>query len=1091
MAENRTRILELIEEIRGHEQGLANTARERAALEAASEESEEAVEARENAQRYWREREEELLDALNPQERRLDEAVEDFRLERTGPAADGLAVMVGHSRKSMGAYALSPPFPPALQAEEYHWNSELALQIKALADQYGIRCRIFYRDGYDIPGAYEVVTPWQPRATIELHFNSAGPGTQGTETWYGDESSIPWAAKLQARMVKLYGRKGRADRGTKDARIVEPRRAFTSTTQIQPSALIEPFFGSNLDDCEMAVERKPGLARAIIDAYAELAGIDLPGAGASVTPIAPAPQPVPVPPASSQPPAVGPAAANPSTPLPGLPESALIAALRHLYLAAETRIAHPGLKIVTLAQWALESKWGESGLAKDHFNFGGMKGIAEIGHLSDIASVVRYQAHDGWDRYLRFETLENFVAGYWRFMERSPYRGWKERAASEREFMSFISRKWAPSDPQYTSKVLDIAERIRRALAQATAEPLQPDVRPAQGGGTAPPAGGSRLSAAAIPADAAEFRKLFDLVTSSAFEQRALQGAVLAQFAIESNWGRSELARAHYNFAGIEWSEGLADLSVPVDYRRGDGTVGTYCRFLDYPTFIKAYFARLDRDQRFAGWKAKAADGKAFVEHVGPVWRPTDASYTKNVLGVLQRLAPQTTPTTPGSSRPSPAGQTGGATIPPGQVPDGYVIRISRRRTEQRRGAGIRTVGNYEVFFRGQKIRDLEGMVFETYGPGDNTATGTAYHRRVEAKTYPLGTHSSDGLVPKYATHGYTASTAAFAQSRPAIRLDKTGYRGGILMHPGGGFLSSIGCLNLSRPLTGPDDNIDYADSRERVVAIIEDMKARLGSTFPSRSWMTIPNAWMVIEGEPGQERSGGFGESLDVAREAATTRDAVSDADPSRLYAMAAAAMNGSVPGITDPARLQALLSAGANLQSLRSDEGENLWSAWADGIAAAAAIADGADQTRARRGLADIAALLKQSGVAIDDDGGLHTPLVRAAIGNQDGSVAALIEQGANVDAHDRLGLTPLIAAAFFGAADSVDILLANRANPAATVKAAAARADADSEVYAELPPEGSTALAAAEHGRRIVLYEPVRDAAFERIVAALTRG
>lgn len=1090
MAENRTRILELIEEIRRHEQGPANSVRERATLEAATEESEEAVEARENAERYLRERAEELLDALNPGERRLDEAFEDLRLERAGPSSGGLAVVVGHSRKSIGAFALSPPFPPALQAEEYHWNSELALQIKALADSCGIRCRVFYRDGYDIPGAYSVVSAWNPHATIELHFNSAGPGAQGTETWFGQESSIPWAAKLQARMVKLYGRKGGSDRGTKDAREVEPHRALTSTTQIQPSALIEPFFGSNLDDCEMAVERKPGLARAIIDAYAELAGIDLQGTGAPATPIPPAPQPVPVPPASSQPPAAGPA--NPSTPLPGLPESALIAALRHLYLGAETQIAHPGLKIVTLAQWALESSWGTSGLAKEHFNFGGMKGIAEIGRLSDIASVVQYQAHDGWDRYLRFESLENFIVGYWRFLERSPYKGWKERAASEREFLSFIARKWAPSDPLYTTKVLDIADRIRTALARATAAPGGPVEGPSPGAGTgAPPSPASRLSAAAIPADAPDFRRLFDLVTSNAFEQRALQGAVLAQCAIESNWGRSELARAHYNFAGIEWNEGLADLSVAVDYRRGDGTVGKYCRFLDYPTFIRGYFARLDRDQRFAGWKAKAGDGKAFVEHVGPLWRPDDASYTKNVLGVLQRLAPQAAPTTPpASSGPPPAGQTG--TIPPGQVPDGYVIRIRRQRTEQRRGAGVRTVGNYEVFFRGQKIRDLEGMVFETYGPGDNTATGTAYHRRVEAKTYPLGTHSSAGMVPKYATHGYTASTAAFAWSRPAIRLDNTGYRGGILMHPGGGFLSSIGCLNLSRPLAGPNDSIDYADSRARVIAILEDMKARLGSTFPSRSWKTIPNAWMVIEGEPGQERSGGFGESLeDVAREAATTRDTVSNDDPSRLYEMAAAAMNGSGPGIADPARLQALLSAGANLQSLRSDESENLWVAWADGIAAAAAITDGAERTRATRGLADVAALLEQSGVAIDDDAGLHTPLVRAAIGNQGASVAALIQQGANVDAHDRLGLTALIAAAFFGAADAVDVLLAHRATLGTTVKPTAAAPDAGIEVYAELPPAGSTALAAAEYGRSIVLYEPARDASFERIVAALTRG
>ena len=157
---------------------------------------------------------------------------------------------------------------------------------------------------------------------------------------------------------------------------------------------------------------------------------------------------------------------------------------------------------MTLAQWALESSWGTSGLAQEHFNFGGMKGIAEISHLSDIATVVQYQAHDGWDRYLRFSSLQNFITGYWRFLERSPYRGWKEHAGRDRDFISFIARKWAPSDAQYTTKILDIADRIRRTLAQATAEPI------ASGTATVPvgPTGGTpsspaRLSDAAIPAD--------------------------------------------------------------------------------------------------------------------------------------------------------------------------------------------------------------------------------------------------------------------------------------------------------------------------------------------------------------------------------------------------------------------------------------------------------------------------------------------------------------------------------------------------------------------------------------------------------------
>ena len=397
-------------------------------------------------------------------------------------------------------------------------------------------------------------------------------------------------------------------------------------------------------------------------------------------------------------------------------------------------------------------------------------------------------------------------------------------------------------------------------------------------------------------------------------------------------------------------------------------------------------------------------------------------------------------------------------------------------------------------------------MVFEAHGPGDNTATGTAHHRRLEAKIYPLGTHSSAGLFPKYATHGYTGSTIAGAQARPAIRLDNTGYRSGVLFHPGMGFLWSVGCLNFSKPLSGPDKDIDYTDSRARVIAVIEDMKARLGDAFPVRSWKTIPNAWMMIEGEPGPESEregpsdrfdlifeGGLtpDQRVDAARRIMATPTAISDADPRRLYDLAAAAMNGTaLPEMTNPGLLQALVSAGADLESLRSDDGDNLWGAWADGIAVAAAIENAAEQTRVRRELEEIAALLKQSGVAIDDGGGLHTPLVRAAIGNQSAAIEALIAQGAQVDARDRLGLTPLIAGAFFGAADSIDLLLSRGADLGSRVAASATMTGPGQEVYAELPAEGTTALEVAEYGRSLVLYAPARDSSYERIVSALTR-
>jgi hypothetical protein len=45
--------------------------------------------------------------------------------------------------------------------------------------------------------------------------------------------------------------------------------------------------------------------------------------------------------------------------------------------------------------------------------------------------------------------------------------------------------------------------------------------------------------------------------------------------------------------------------------------------------------------------------------------------------------------------------------------------------------------------------------------------------------------------------------------------------------------------------------DIDFQDSQQRTVALIEAMKEKLGSNFPSSNNVRIPNAWIVIAGEP------------------------------------------------------------------------------------------------------------------------------------------------------------------------------------------------------------------------------------------------
>lgn len=171
------------------------------------------------------------------------------------------------------------------------------------------------------------------------------------------------------------------------------------------------------------------------------------------------------------------------------------------------------------------------------------------------------------------------------------------------------------------------------------------------------------------------------------------------------------------------------------------------------------------------------------------------------------------------------------------------------RKSEQRRASDgkRRTVGTYQVFHDGVKQTGagLSGMVAETRGPGANKPAGN--NRRVEPGRYPLFTQ--DGS--KYVTIGYKDSESVTAKPKPGIELKETGQRQEILIHPGTGFLSSVGCINPCTSLPNASVPIDFIPSRKRVIAIINDLKAFAGAGFPTKNGKRIPNAFAVVEGEP------------------------------------------------------------------------------------------------------------------------------------------------------------------------------------------------------------------------------------------------
>lgn len=170
-----------------------------------------------------------------------------------------LAVIVGHTRTSPGAYGVSP-----INSCEYFWNSEIANRMVQIAPARGINCAAFYRDA-GTAVAYRKADAWGADSIIELHYNSASPRATGIETLWANKNSVKWAKIVQKHMVKLLGLR---DRGLVD-RSGGGRGCYNLMLSRKPSVIVEPFFGSNAGDVKIASRNKLTLAKVYLDAFDE------------------------------------------------------------------------------------------------------------------------------------------------------------------------------------------------------------------------------------------------------------------------------------------------------------------------------------------------------------------------------------------------------------------------------------------------------------------------------------------------------------------------------------------------------------------------------------------------------------------------------------------------------------------------------------------------------------------------------------------------------------------------------------------------------------------------------------------------------
>jgi hypothetical protein len=177
-----------------------------------------------------------------------------------------------------------------------------------------------------------------------------------------------------------------------------------------------------------------------------------------------------------------------------------------------------------------------------------------------------------------------------------------------------------------------------------------------------------------------------------------------------------------------------------------------------------------------------------------------------------------------------------------------WELRVKRLGLQHRAGERVRTYDAYDVFIDGAAVPNLSGHVCECTGPGDNTTDGKTKHLRIHEGRYALSTQFGN----HFRSAGFTNSSA---HPMPGFLLLGTQVRTGILVHPGHPptlYLSSIGCFNPTKPLKA-DQDMDFTDSRTRVIALIDSLKMQDPAAFaPNKIGhnTAIQNAFMVVDGE-------------------------------------------------------------------------------------------------------------------------------------------------------------------------------------------------------------------------------------------------
>ena len=116
-------------------------------------------------------------------------------------------------------------------------------------------------------------------------------------------------------------------------------------------------------------------------------------------------------------------------------------------------------------------------------------------------------------------------------------------------------------------------------------------------------------------------------------------GVAVAQAALESNWGNSQLSRDAHNYFGIKAHGSLPWIELPTREAKNGALVRTVARFARYDS-MEACFA--DRERilakvaAYADARASVADPEAFIRALARHWA-TDPRYAEKLLRIYRQ----------------------------------------------------------------------------------------------------------------------------------------------------------------------------------------------------------------------------------------------------------------------------------------------------------------------------------------------------------------------------------------------------------------------------------------------------------------------